>query len=188
MITMWQAFLNFWRGYFNFTNQATRAEYWWMELWRIILTISWLILLIISFVVDAWLTHVGTSLPTHGIGNIFHQLFTHFIITAIVIIIGLVLLLAMIIPSISLRIRRYRDTGMTSWAAWLIWAITVLGGILGSVMHNDTIMFIAGLFSLIGFIVSLLATNAIDRWAILGRHEVVKQPTDHIIDTKNDEL
>jgi len=185
---MWQAFLNFWRGYINFTGQATRAEYWWMQLWRGILTIGWLILLVISFAIDAWLGHVGTSLPTHGFGNIIRQLFTHFPVTAIVIFIGIVLLVAMIIPSISLRIRRYRDAGTTTWFAWATWLLAAPIGVVGSFANQNAIIWISTIFSLISFILSLFATNGMVRWYVIGRRDVAKSTNTPNTDTIDDEL
>ena len=188
MINMWQAFLNFWRGYINFTGQATRAEYWWMQLWRIILTVGWLILVVIAFAIDAWLSHVGSSLPTHGFGNIFRQLFTHFPITAVVVVLGLILLVAMIIPSISLRIRRYRDAGTTTWFAWVTWLLAAPIGVVGSFTKQDTIIWGSTLFSIISFVLALVATNGIVRWHVIGRRDVAAPTKKHANDTPNDEL
>ena len=53
MVTMWQSFINYWKGYVNFTGRSTRAEFWWMRLWSIIAFVVWLVLFIIALVTDA---------------------------------------------------------------------------------------------------------------------------------------
>ena len=53
MVTMWQAFINFWKGYVNFTGRSTRAEFWWMRLWSTIIFFVWLILFVIALVSDS---------------------------------------------------------------------------------------------------------------------------------------
>ena len=112
MVTMWQAFKNFWRGYVNFTGQSTRAEYWWMALWQFIIWTVWVILLVASLVADASLHDIDDKVINHAnFGDAVHFIFTSTSILTAVLILGAILYLAMILPNIALLIRRYRDAG-----------------------------------------------------------------------------
>ncbi|WP_461215408.1 DUF805 domain-containing protein [Lacticaseibacillus sp. GG6-2] len=95
-VSFGRALKDYLRGYVDFRGRSTRAGYWWVQL---ILFLIWLALLI-------WLTAVIIMSFTVGIaGNGFTRL-------GIPAIIAVVFFLATILPSLALKVRRYRDAGL----------------------------------------------------------------------------
>ena len=122
MITMTQSFKNFWKNYFNFTGTATRSEYWWMALWALIISIIWFIATIIIIIF---------SLASQDKVNIKFNTFAEFIhntpSTLIVwCLLSLLILLAFVIPLLSLTVRRYRDSGLNEVSVLLLFALTLI--------------------------------------------------------------
>jgi uncharacterized membrane protein YhaH (DUF805 family) len=173
MVTMWQAFKNFWRGYVNFTGQSTRAEYWWMALWQFIIWTVWVILLVASLVADASLHDIDDKVINHAdFGDAVHFMFTSTPILAAVLIIGAILYLAMILPNIALLIRRYRDAGTATWLAWVIWILSAVGGVVSNVnsdQHFAIAFSFTGLFGIISFILTVLPTDSLAGITGIGR-------------------
>lgn len=177
MVTMWQAFINFWKGYVNFTGRSTRAEFWWMRLWSTIIFFVWLILFVIALVSDASVVNKLDNITgkfdadstLSFIGSLFSAPFT--IITIIIVMIGVLLALAMILPNIALTIRRYRDAGTVTWVAWVVWALSLFSG--SERIYSDgsfkIVLMIGGIFSLIGFILSVLPSDTLTGTGFIGR-------------------
>ena len=174
MVTMWQAFINFWKGYVNFTGRSTRAEFWWMRLWSTIIFFVWLILFVIALVSDASVVNKLDSITgkfdadstLSFIGSLFSAPFT-----IIIVMIGVLLALAMILPNIALTIRRYRDAGTVTWVAWVVWALSLFSG--SERIYSDgsfkIVLMIGGIFSLIGFILSVLPSDTLTGTGFIGR-------------------
>lgn len=97
-----QAFIDLFKGYFNFSGRTTRSGYWWGQL----------VLYVYAFIVI-----VGSVM-------LMDKNFTAGIITLIV------LSLLALIPSISLAVRRYRDAGWTGKGIWTYYIVNVLFSIL----------------------------------------------------------
>jgi uncharacterized membrane protein YhaH (DUF805 family) len=191
---MWQAFINFWKGYVNFTGRSTRAEFWWMRLWSIIAFVVWLVLLIIALVTDANVVNkldsiegkFDTDSAWSYIGALFSAPFT-----IIVVMLGLLILVATILPNIALTIRRYRDAGTVTWAAWVVWALSLFSGserIYSNGSFKVAVM-ITGIFGLIGFILSVLPSDTLTGTGIIGRKKEQKLVfKDDYTDSSDDEL
>ncbi|CAM2743319.1 DUF805 domain-containing protein [Weissella confusa] len=173
MVTMWQSFINYWKGYVNFTGRSTRAEFWWMRLWSIIAFVVWLVLFIIALVTDANVVNkldsiegkFDTDSAWSFVGALFSAPFT-----IIVVMIGLLILVATILPNIALTIRRYRDAGTVTWVAWVVWFLSLFTG--SSSWSSDgwkIVVSIAGIFSLIGFILSVLPSDTLTGTGFIGR-------------------
>lgn len=65
MITMGQAWKNYWKQYVGFKGQATRAEYWWMQLINgIIAIVVFILAAITGFSIIAGL--IGDKEPHAG--------------------------------------------------------------------------------------------------------------------------
>ncbi|WP_164848037.1 DUF805 domain-containing protein [Lacticaseibacillus hulanensis] len=99
-VGFFSALVLFFKNYVNFTGRSTRAEYWWMFLWQVI------------YGVLLWgsIAGLGIMILQKSADN---ESATAYIGLAVVLgIVALVLALAVIIPSISLRVRRYRDAGV----------------------------------------------------------------------------
>lgn len=88
-----QSVKDFWQGYFNFGGRSTRAGYWWSQLCIILVYI----VLFIIFGIDA------------SKRSFYDTPFSPLILFIIVIF-----SLAIIIPSLSLQVRRLRDIGIKS--------------------------------------------------------------------------
>ena len=174
MVTMWQAFINFWKGYVNFTGRSTRAEFWWMQLWSTIIFFVWLILFVIALVSDASVVNKLDNITgkfdadstLSFIGSLFSAPFT-----IIIVMIGVLLALAIIVPNIALTIRRYRDAGTVTWVAWVVWALSLFSG--SERIYSDgsfkIVLMIGGIFSLIGFILSVLPSDTLTGTGFIGR-------------------
>ena len=110
MVTMWQAFINFWKGYVNFTGRSTRAEFWWMRLWSTIIFFIWLILFVIALVSDSSLISKVDKFSQPNVQGIENWKLMSELLSApftfIVVIIGILLALAMFLPNIALTIPR----------------------------------------------------------------------------------
>lgn len=175
MVTMWQAFINFWKGYVNFTGRSTRAEFWWMRLWSSIIFIIWLILFIIALASDSSLISKVDKYSQPNVQGIENcKLLTELLsapFTIIVVMLGILLALAMFLPNIALTIRRYRDAGTVTWAAWVVWALSLFSR--SDRFYNNGSMqitfMIGGIFVLIGFILSVLPSDTLTGTGFIGR-------------------
>ena len=88
-------------NYANFSSRARRSEYWYFILFYLLI---YIVLMIIDNV-------AGLQLGEAGIG-----------------ILGLLFTLAMLVPSISVGVRRLHDTGRSGW--WLlIGLVPLIGGL-----------------------------------------------------------
>lgn len=161
MISMAQAFKNFWRNYFNFTGTATRAEYWWMTLYLIIFTIFWIPTTIMIII----------ATPAHHTADFtsFWQIFTHSsLLTMMWILLTISLFIALAIPSLSLHVRRYRDTGLNEIWVWLIFILTIVFNFY-SPRDNAYVRILPTVVTVIAFILTILPTEFLSKIKILGR-------------------
>lgn len=156
MITMGQAWKNYWKQYVGFKGQATRAEYWWMQLINgIIAIVVFILAAITGFSIIAGL--IGDKEPHAG----------SIVPFVIVIVLAGLWTLANILPSIALVARRWQDAGFKIWQ-WLLIALiapivlSAITGILANGNHGGASSLISGLSSIIGifsFVVSVLPTK-----------------------------
>lgn len=115
MVSLGRAIANFFRGYFNFTGVATRAEYWWMFLMAfgpaVILTIA-------TIIVFARIPMVET-LPAEVVVAVSPiALWWCWAIYAL-------WCMVIIIPMWALMARRLHDAGMSAHLLWISLAIMV---------------------------------------------------------------
>jgi len=96
-----QAVASAFANYFNFSGRSRRSEYWYFSLFLVILAIA-------AILIDTFV--LGYAYPD-TIGPAY-----------------IVYALAVIIPSLSVSVRRLHDIGRTGW--WLLLYFTVVGGIL----------------------------------------------------------
>lgn len=101
-----EALKSFWTNYTNFKGRARRSEYWFVQLFLVVVNLA-------AAVIDFALMDgdVERFIANGGGG-----------------IVGLVLILATIIPAIAVLIRRLHDTGRRGWWA-LIGLIPIAGAI-----------------------------------------------------------
>ncbi|MHC5252714.1 DUF805 domain-containing protein [Listeria kieliensis] len=106
-----EAYKSFWRNYANFSGRASRSEYWFNILWTGIIAIAYYIIALV-FGLSAVLAFASTG--GSGLSNV--------IALGPILFIGLVFwlyALAIIVPSVSLIVRRIRDTGRSPWMIFL---------------------------------------------------------------------
>lgn len=106
--SMLEAYKRFFSNYVNFEGRANRAEYWWVVLWNVIITLFCLFLgaMAASSSDDFWRLYGVFLIGIYGIYS-----------------------LATIIPSISLIVRRLHDIDKTGWLC-LIGLIPYIGGLI----------------------------------------------------------
>jgi len=99
-----EAIRSFWAKYANFTGRARRSEYWFIALFLFITNLA---AAIIDFVlmdrdIDRFIANGGGG------------------------IVGLVWILATIVPALAVLVRRLHDTGRTGW--WALMTLVPLAG------------------------------------------------------------
>ncbi|GAA6236519.1 DUF805 domain-containing protein [Apilactobacillus micheneri] len=139
MVGMWEAYKLLFTNYINFSGKSSRAEYWWVQLINFIIEI---LLLILSIFLITFTSNGGMSVL---IGVIVGYL--------LVSIYGLVIL----IPSIALTVRRYRDAGVSPW--WFL-VIALASFILVMMDHLSGVFYTIGLvISIIGLVITILPSK-----------------------------
>ena len=88
-------------NYANLDGRASRSEYWWFVLFNLIVSI-------VTFVIDSTL---GTMV-TYDMGYV-----------------GLIALLALLLPNVSVSVRRLHDIGKSGW--WILLAIIPIVNFIG---------------------------------------------------------
>jgi uncharacterized membrane protein YhaH (DUF805 family) len=110
-----EAFSRFFKKYATFTGRASRSEYWWWMLVSGIVSIVLNVIMLVGASAGAKLGPHGTSVPGPGY------------------IVGVILagiwLLAVIIPSLAVSVRRLHDANYSGWML-LLGFIPFVGGIL----------------------------------------------------------
>lgn len=92
-------------NYFNFSGRATRPEYWWFQFWVVLLVIATALLMLMEI----------SSQP--GSASRFLE--------DLLILLAALLLLATMIPALSVQVRRLRDSGHSGW--WVLWSFLAHG-------------------------------------------------------------
>jgi len=88
--------------YANFNGRARRSEYWWFNLFN----------LIINIVTDVIDSSLGMGMIAYGVGYV-----------------GFIAFLALLLPSICVSVRRLHDLGKSGW--WLLIAIIPIVNFIG---------------------------------------------------------
>lgn len=92
-----KAFILFWKNYINFKGRSTREEFWWWILWYFIIDLLFLFIGLIGFVLISSSSSAGQLMGTlFLIGVIFLWVF---------------FALVTFVPMLTLKIRRFHDTG-----------------------------------------------------------------------------
>ncbi len=101
-----EAIKSFWSNYANFKGRARRSEYWFIQLFLILtnLAVALIDFVLMDYDVDRFLANGGGG------------------------IVGLVWIVATIVPALAVLVRRLHDTNRTGWWA-LIGFVPLIGGI-----------------------------------------------------------
>jgi len=128
------------KNYFNFSGRATRSEYWWFVLWTIIVITGMVAIGLVGaleFKTDKVLGGVALLLA---------------------VLAGFVVI-ANLIPSISLQFRRLHDTGRSGWWAggsYLISLVSQLAHYANHGSHDLNTLLVQLVFSLGGLVYNIV--------------------------------
>lgn len=136
-----RAFKLFWKQYVQFKGRSSRSAYWWMVMWQVVIELG---LYLISFGTAGVLLRNDPA----GTGVLIGILFTGILLWLIN--------LAMLIPSLSLAARRYRDAGVSPW-----WLLATRGGMLIFVVTMSTTTTQMGVYISAGIVVALFLIDLI---------------------------
>ena len=106
-----QAVSAFFKNYATFSGRTQRSGYWWVVLFAVILSVG-LFFLDLAFFSAVW----PQELLAQGLGPL-----------------SIVMILGLLLPSLSLGVRRLHDTGRSGW--WLL--LPVAPGILQTIVFAD---------------------------------------------------
>lgn len=111
----------FFGNYVNFTGRSTRREFWWWTLWQALLAvIYWAIVIGV----------VGISAIEKGSASLIASMLGF-------ILVALLFSLSILLPSIAIAVRRFRDAGV-HWGVYL--ALQVATVLVTIILHDQTVM------------------------------------------------
>jgi uncharacterized membrane protein YhaH (DUF805 family) len=116
-VSFGQAFKDFFKGYVDFLGRSTRAGYWWMQLLLGALFAVFYIWLVVLLVL------VFTQHPDESSFLSFLPLILFVLIAG----------LGLILPTVALQVRRYRDVGLRGRGALVLLVFNFLTGILRNI-------------------------------------------------------
>ncbi|EST12155.1 DUF805 domain-containing protein [Sporolactobacillus laevolacticus] len=93
-----KAYAAFWKNYVYFGGRSSRSTYWWVQLWNFLIFI-----IILAFVIVP-VIHTFTTKDYGGMG-----------LSTVFVFVYLLYTLAIIIPGISLTVRRFHDANLSAW-------------------------------------------------------------------------
>ncbi|MBC2015024.1 DUF805 domain-containing protein [Listeria welshimeri] len=112
-----EAYKSFWKNYFNFEGRASRSAYWYVVLWN---GMIFAVLYFLSFILGIS-GFFGSLLGGTGLASN--------IAAVIVLVLLFLYMLAVIVPTISLMVRRLHDSGKSSFFFFLDF-IPFVGGLI----------------------------------------------------------
>lgn len=143
-----KAYASFWNNYFNFGGRSSRSAYWWVQLWNFLIFV-----IVLAFTI----VPVVNAIVTRNYGSLgFSLLF---------IILYFVYVLAILIPSISLSVRRFHDANISAW--WYV-GLYAIPEVLRLIIHFtiegisvlNIIVFLISLGTgIAGFVITLLPSK-----------------------------
>ncbi len=119
---MINAIKNFFKGYVDFSGRSTRADYWWIWLANLILSIPFWIIYFYTVFLSTVMDSVSDSASE-----------ATFMIFGLVAIIYAIFYLAILVPTLALSVRRLRDAGF-HWA-FIFLRFAPMGGIALLILH-----------------------------------------------------
>ncbi|WP_412518087.1 DUF805 domain-containing protein [Staphylococcus simulans] len=122
-----EAFKLFWKNYANFKGRSTRAEYWFVALWMLILYAP------LTFVMI-----LGTIFLVGGAAVDSGELaFMGLILFFICMLVYLLFAIATFIPAWAIMIRRFHDTGRTMVIPIVMFVLSIVMNVLNFVINSD---------------------------------------------------
>lgn len=109
---MFRAYKYYWQNTFKYRSRSTRADFWWPVL------VNAIIFFVLGIVIAAALGSVTYNLLTG---------YLHIGVGAMLLIaIAIIFAVATIFPSVSLLVRRFRDTGLSGWLVLGFWLLSII--------------------------------------------------------------
>jgi uncharacterized membrane protein YhaH (DUF805 family) len=96
------------RKYADFYGRATRTEYWMFFLFRVLLVVAFMIPLVILAVLDD-----GVAADPNGVASVYGN------IAGVILLIGVLVYLALLIPELAVTVRRFHDQDLSGWLVLL---------------------------------------------------------------------
>lgn len=93
-----QALALFFKNYAVFHGRASRSEYWWMSLWSAVFYVGFIVPLVLAIALDP----AASGLPGFAVA---------------VLVVAVIVGLGVMVPSISLQVRRLHDAGFSGFFA-----------------------------------------------------------------------
>ncbi len=109
------AYKSFWKKYADFKGRSRRKEYW------LAMVANGIIMFVLTFVILGILLAIGVSLNANK-----EPSFGFALITILLIAITALYSLAIIIPTISMTVRRLHDSGYSGWFCLLCFAFNIV--------------------------------------------------------------
>jgi uncharacterized membrane protein YhaH (DUF805 family) len=106
-----EAYKNYWKNYINFNDRTSRAGYWWVILWNVIIGVVFLVILGATGAL-ASSGGYGAAIPAAGFGIVFY-----------------LWVIANIVPRLALEIRRLHDVNKR-WTNIFFALIPIVGDII----------------------------------------------------------
>lgn len=124
-VVLVNAYKKFFREYFNFKGKTSRLDFWYVIL----------SLLILSIIPTAILSYLifGSLMSISGGGNV-QEIMESTFLNIPIFIIGIIYLF-LLVPVITMTVRRWRDVGLRASGIILIFCLLVLIVILGFIIH-----------------------------------------------------
>ncbi len=117
------AFTRFFTKYATFTGRASKSEYWWMQFWHLI--VSWFIVPGVTALCVYICLVPMIGIVSDDITTVQSSLRNCLYVAIGVLIVAAIVDLALLIPSLSLRVRRLHDANGSGWwaAFWVVPAV-----------------------------------------------------------------
>lgn len=151
MVGLKQAWKNYWRGYVDFTGNATRAEFWWLTLINSVLAF-----------VFGWIPVVVIAIITYREnGNGFSQMIGWLLPVGAFFLYKI----ATLLPDLALNARRWQDAGFRLWHWLVVGAVGIIVYLTESFTEaqggtiNTVALIALVLLGLLSFVVSLLPSR-----------------------------
>jgi uncharacterized membrane protein YhaH (DUF805 family) len=142
----------FFGNYVNFTGRSTRREYWWWTLWYAIISLIAMI---------GFIAMLVTSVVNWANIDDISKLTGKNIIPIIVLgIIYALFALAILLPGLSLTIRRFRDAGVPWWVYVILLVIEAFASIVFG-DESNTALFISVAVGITCFVIEVLPSKDI---------------------------
>lgn len=137
-----KAVQQYFRGYFDFFSQTKRRDYWWVMLG---LALIWF--LPFFYLLSHWVL----AMLTHSALTAFNSIW--------LLLLFAILSVILIIPTLAMNMRRYRDAGLNGRGVLVLWLVNLVASRMSQGMQQHAWALIVALINVTLIGISLLATD-----------------------------